>query len=189
MLYLYYREHVPNETGRGQFASASRTRPVRKEVAIDPFRRPQYSAGLTGGRPITGHARTRLMVLVSGNRLTAAADQTPVEWEEVDCPLCGGAHRRLLLEAPDRCPEGQGLRFAVVRCLECGLCYTNPRPSPRSIARFSPAGYRPHQLAARPAGVKWWRRYPGLPRWLIREQPPQDLPGAGRLLDFGCGGG
>src|SRR4051794_5777747 len=53
------------------------------EGALDPFRRPQYSAGLTGGRPITGQSRTRLMVLVSGNRLSAAADQTPVEWEEV----------------------------------------------------------------------------------------------------------
>src|SRR5262249_3503296 len=137
-----------------------------------------------------GHARTRVMVLVSGNWSSGStADESPVEWEEVDCPLCGGGHRRLLVEAPDHCPESKGLWFAVVRCLECGLCYTNPRPGPRSIGQFYPRGYRPHRPGPDSGSGKWWRRYPGLPRWLVRRQALQELPGAGRLLDFGCGSG
>src|SRR5262249_36333153 len=68
-------------------------------------------------------------------------------------------------------------------CPDCGLCFTNPRPTPASIGRFYPTAYRPH----------------GLPRQQRRRPPPRGRPGKerqtlpwvgeGRLLDFGCGGG
>jgi SAM-dependent methyltransferase len=107
----------------------------------------------------------------------------------VACPLCSGEHRRILVEAPDRCPDGKGLRFAIVRCLECGLCYTNPRPTSRCIGLFYPQNYKPHQPSEDRARGKWSRRYPGLPHWLMHDQRASELDGTGRLLDFGCGNG
>ncbi len=112
-----------------------------------------------------------------------------VEWEEAPCLLCRNRSCLPLVEAPDNTPGGRGLWFAVVQCQKCGLCFTNPRPSPASIVQFYPNDYRPHRL---PDGRRRKRR-----GWKLRIswQPPRAcrkrLPaqGQGRLLDFGCGGG
>jgi SAM-dependent methyltransferase len=110
-----------------------------------------------------------------------------VEWEEPDCLLCGGGRWTPLLEAQDNVPGGTGLWFAVVQCLECGLCFTNPRPSAESIGQFYPSAYRPH---LRRAGRKPWRLHLPSPwRSPRRERQALDWHGQGRLLDFGCGGG
>jgi SAM-dependent methyltransferase len=101
-----------------------------------------------------------------------------VEWQEADCPLCGGGRSSVLLEAPDLSPGSSGLWFAVVRCPDCGLCYTNPRPSPASIGQFYPDVYRPHRTPRGPSRRRGRKERQALP-W----------HGQGRLLDFGCGGG
>ena len=67
----------------------------------------------------------------------------------------------------------------MVKCADCGLCFTNPRPSPESIGQFYPHTYRPHQTCGlRRAKTREPRRY-GRLGW----------HGEGRLLDVGCGGG
>ncbi len=114
-----------------------------------------------------------------------------VAWDDTPCPLCGRRDEEMVLEADDANPgAGPVLRFAVVRCRQCGLTYTNPRPDEASIGRFYPADYRPHRRPRkmREANARtWWERRTG------RSSPERsgDLPwvGAGRLLDFGCGGG
>ncbi len=112
--------------------------------------------------------------------LRLAAPESPpsprVAWDDTPCPLCGQRDEELLLEAPDPNPSrGASLRFAVVRCRNCALTYTNPRPAEECIGRFYPADYRPHQRSEK------------------RHETPRErlLPwvGQGRLLDFGCGGG
>jgi 2-polyprenyl-3-methyl-5-hydroxy-6-metoxy-1,4-benzoquinol methylase len=123
--------------------------------------------------------------------LDAAEDATPgVAWEEVPCPLCGHPSGTPLLEAPDPLPA-KGLIFAVVRCVHCGLAYTNPRPTERTISRFYPADYRPHHRTGRGRPARrvspFLSRLLGRPCGERRGQLP--WPGAGRLLDFGCGGG
>lgn len=129
--------------------------------------------------------------------LVADPDPTPdrprtVAWEETPCPLCGLDEAALLLEAPDAVPAaGEGLWFAVVRCENCGLTYTNPRPTPETIGQFYPPDYRPHRRprkmddsrSARPL----WSRVFGRPCNERRGTLPWH--GHGRLLDFGCGGG
>lgn len=113
-----------------------------------------------------------------------------VEWEEPDCLLCGGSRSTPILEAPDRLPDSTGLWFAVVQCLDCGLCFTNPRPSAASIGQFYPASYRPHHLPDFGRENKSWR--PLLPSPWGRPRKWRrslDWHGQGRLLDFGCGGG
>lgn len=117
-----------------------------------------------------------------------------VDWEEVDCLLCGGNNWQPFTEAPDRLahPPGAdraGLWFLIVRCRDCGLCFTNPRPSANAIQQFYPSEYAPHHVTGTPKRARWWQRWP-----LVRNRMDylrRFLPtrGKARLLDFGCGGG
>ena len=61
---------------------------------------------------------------------------TGIVWDDPPCPLCSGERRTPVVEAPDRMPGGSGLRFAVVRCDECGLHFTSPRPNRATIGQF-----------------------------------------------------
>jgi SAM-dependent methyltransferase len=109
-----------------------------------------------------------------------------VEWEETPCLLCGGRTAETIVEAGDPLRgAAAGPAFRVVRCHECELCYTNPRPSPASIGRFYPDDYSPHQYRATAFAKKRWHP------WRRREPFPEMVPAplGGRLLDFGCGAG
>src|SRR5262245_53068318 len=68
-----------------------------------------------------------------------------ISWDEPACLLCGGDRRWPLVEAPDTSSGSRGLRFVVVQCQDCGLCYTSPRPDRWSIGQFYTADYRPHR--------------------------------------------
>jgi SAM-dependent methyltransferase len=112
-----------------------------------------------------------------------------VEWEECACLLCGSRNWSPLVEGPDAIPGGSGLWFVVVQCQDCGLCFTNPRPSASSIGQFYPAAYVCHSLPRVRRPRPWWKT---AFRWLRRSNKERrTLPpsGQGRLLDFGCGGG
>jgi 2-polyprenyl-3-methyl-5-hydroxy-6-metoxy-1,4-benzoquinol methylase len=114
------------------------------------------------------------------------------DWESTDCLLCGSSRRETIVEAEVGLPGnggGETMAVAVVRCGECGLCYTRPRPTRHAIARFYPEDYAPHRVrrVRRPSPFgACWRRTTGRRDW-ERDGPP--LRGGRRLLDFGCGGG
>jgi SAM-dependent methyltransferase len=112
-----------------------------------------------------------------------------VEWEESTCPLCDSGIWSLLLEAPDRLPaEGNGLWFAVVQCQNCGLCFTNPRPSRATIGQFYPESYRPHDKRPSPTAGLGRTLGRGRRRGDRHRRPLSGKEGS-RLLDFGCGSG
>jgi 2-polyprenyl-3-methyl-5-hydroxy-6-metoxy-1,4-benzoquinol methylase len=132
---------------------------------------------------------TPLMGFLPCEAATPVPEQRAVvEWEETACLLCGRHQSELLLEAPDTVPDGSGLWFAVVQCQDCGLCFTNPRPSRKMIAQFYPATYRPHQ---KPDARKCRPRFVAAGSWPRPRNERHALPwhGEGRLLDFGCGSG
>ena len=52
-----------------------------------------------------------------------------IEWEECPCLLCGSSKWTPLVEGTDRSGAATGKWFLVVQCQDCGLCFTNPRPS------------------------------------------------------------
>jgi 2-polyprenyl-3-methyl-5-hydroxy-6-metoxy-1,4-benzoquinol methylase len=119
---------------------------------------------------------------------TPASPPGPVvEWEETNCLLCNGRRWFTLLEAPDCTAGGSGLWFAVVQCQDCGLCFTNPRPTPASLEQFYPTEYRPHKLRPRTRDSSWRSRLLMLRG--LRQRDTIGWHGEGRLLDFGCGGG
>lgn len=109
------------------------------------------------------------MLLADQSRTNVPA----IAWQECPCPCCGSASFTPLMEANDALKSG--LRFLIVKCPHCDLCFTNPRPDPPSMHRFYPADYHCHRVkphAARADAME--RRLPDRP---------------GRLLDFGCGAG
>jgi 2-polyprenyl-3-methyl-5-hydroxy-6-metoxy-1,4-benzoquinol methylase len=116
-----------------------------------------------------------------------------VEWEETSCLLCGSRFWENLVEGADTAKGGTGLWFAVVQCQQCGLCFTNPRPTRAHIHRFYTEAYQPHRSPAqrKPAKPRLLSSKQRGLRWLRRRNERQSLPwqGEGRLLDFGCGGG
>jgi 2-polyprenyl-3-methyl-5-hydroxy-6-metoxy-1,4-benzoquinol methylase len=123
--------------------------------------------------------------------LSATPATAAVQWEQTSCPLCRSQRWSTLLEAPDF-EAAAATSYTVVRCRECGLCFTSPRPSPASMGQFYGAAYRPHRLAEPALGPTRGRRWFRLPVGLDRRRPEKgDLAPHGRcrLLDFGCGGG
>jgi len=141
---------------------------------------------------------------------------TSFHWqlEEAPCDWCGSREADVLVRGRDRA-HGLPGEFAVVRCHECGLARTHPRPTPDSLASAYPEAYPEHR-SGRPGG----RPPRGLRRWALvngRGYPlgrPWPAPlralaqplaalalagrrchvyvpyqGGGRMLDFGCGTG
>jgi SAM-dependent methyltransferase len=130
------------------------------------------------------------MSFLPRNLTAPKAESGPViEWEEVPCLLCGSQRWVPLIEAADNLAEGAGLWFAVVRCQDCGLCFTNPRPSLESISQFYPALYWPYRTPK--VRLDGHRRLRPLHRWCApwRERRILSRKAKGRLLDFGCGNG
>jgi 2-polyprenyl-3-methyl-5-hydroxy-6-metoxy-1,4-benzoquinol methylase len=144
------------------------------------------------------------MTLASINRRPATSvdtGSTIIALETTNCPLCGSNRASLVVAAVDRDAaatqpdeaRGSSPSFTVVRCRQCELCYTNPRPTPAAIGRFYNDSYAPHQtlpaaLKKSRHGSKLWRRITGKkqPNWERGEIEPV---GKCRLLDFGCGAG
>src|SRR2546423_1186499 len=110
-----------------------------------------------------------------------ATDTPTIAWEESPCLLCGNDILTPLLEAADVQRNGEGLRFLLVKCQHCGLCFTNPRPSRQSIKQFYSSDYPPHQRRPHKPKDRLWKSDP------MRKLLP--IQGKARLLDFGCGSG
>lgn len=140
----------------------------------------------------------------------------PVEWEEVACLLCGSSDYATLLEWRDL---ELAADLKVVRCRNCELTFTNPRPTPTTIGCFYPNDYSCYELRSA-VSPRWKARLRGrVQRIVLRAHfgyPPQPVSGLerlgsrlgrvwlrgggrrsewipyrgeGRLLDFGCGAG
>jgi SAM-dependent methyltransferase len=80
-----------------------------------------------------------------------------------------------------------GRLYTVVRCVHCGLAFTDPRPTATAMDAFYPDAY--HGVDGRSPGAAleaWYRRrqHREAVRWLRRRRPRRGL-----LLDVGCGGG
>ncbi len=141
----------------------------------------------------------------------------PIEMEYIPCPLCGGEDFQPVIESPDLLTKMGGV-FTVVRCIDCDLHFTNPRPTENSIGQFYPSDYSPWGGEVKSPTIRQRFRnsleqsvlrsefgYPskthpfwdGLKSklgrfWITRSAHRQNwIPwhAGGRLLDFGCGGG
>ncbi len=109
------------------------------------------------------------------------------QMESTSCPLCGGERRHVVLAAGDRLDQSARMEYTVVRCDECGLAFTDPRPTPEAIVAFYPESYggMDHDgWQARLEQAYRDRQQHEVLAWLAMLRP-----GRGRLLDAGCGSG
>jgi SAM-dependent methyltransferase len=146
---------------------------------------------------------------------SAGQPLVPVEMESVDCLLCGSGDHETIVITHDHLTRIGG-NFRIVRCRNCQLAFTNPRPTDRARGLFYPADYAPHlEPESNRAHLANWRRtlefaalrhrlgYPSRSpdRWTAlksvaaravfrrRRDRQHWIPfrSPGRLLDFGCG--
>lgn len=109
------------------------------------------------------------------------------EMEWVNCLLCGSDESRPL-HTQRHFPTQQPGRFTLVRCLQCGLVYLNPRPTVDAIGAYYPPTYESHAPLL-PEHLPWPQR------WLVqygfwkRCQPLLVGHSRGKVLDVGCGTG
>lgn len=115
-----------------------------------------------------------------------------IELEDIPCPLGCNAGDKIVLIGRDRIHNLPG-EYPVVKCLDCGLLRTNPRPTMKTIGYYYPEDYKPY-LDTRVHSVSG--QEPPLPDWkkqLLRffqwntERMPSLSPG--RLLEIGCASG
>ena len=133
---------------------------------------------------------------------------------EVDCDLCH-KHSTVNLYTSQDYLHGCPGQWPVVQCKDCGLSFTNPRPTPETLTEYYPQDYCPYQFKTekrfglRHRLQRWafhyhWN-YPPIKsnklgklfsypiwRWAKTNKRNYNLfpyQGDGRLLDFGCGNG
>jgi 2-polyprenyl-3-methyl-5-hydroxy-6-metoxy-1,4-benzoquinol methylase len=129
-------------------------------------------------------------VLTLPKRESSPLVEEPVPgWESPDCPLCGGRRQAVVLRAYDNAAPWSWQRYTVVRCLDCDLHFTSPRPTPERIGEFYPNWYEPHEPPAPGRPVPWRWHFTRWRGWPLNARRVLPWHGQGRLLDFGCGGG
>jgi 2-polyprenyl-3-methyl-5-hydroxy-6-metoxy-1,4-benzoquinol methylase len=121
--------------------------------------------------------------------LALAEREASPEWETPDCLLCGGRRQAVVVRAYDNAAPWSWQRFRVVRCLDCGLHLTNPRPSPERMAEYYPDWYEPHESPEPGRRLPWRPLIASWCGWPLEARRVLPWHGRGRLLDFGCGGG
>lgn len=140
----------------------------------------------------------------STNGGTVAAN----DLETTGCPLCGCERSQPYLKAADLLHHEPG-EFRVVRCVDCGHFYLDPRPTPESIGRYYPREYGPYRLCSnefhdpddltsqerRGRLNRFLRSIPGLRAavlWFIEsraEYIPEVTARERRALEVGCADG
>lgn len=99
--------------------------------------------------------------------------------EHINCNLCGSNNYKFLFSRRDTLYNNSENKFNIVKCLDCGLVYVNPRPNEESIQSFYPKEYyevdinREHLLMEKKKVLE--AKYDK-----VKHIKP------GRLLDIGC---
>jgi len=65
--------------------------------------------------------------------------------EFINCNLCGSNDTKVLYEVKGRLIGKEN--FNIVQCKQCGLVYTNPRPTVKEIEKYYPPNYSPFKFS------------------------------------------
>ena len=114
-----------------------------------------------------------------------------LEFEKINCPLCGCEKNELFLKTQDRFNLNGELEFKIVACSECTFIFLNPRPKSESISAFYESeNYQP--FLSIQSGLNFWDRiYLTVRSFTLtnKRRKISKLKRGGRLLDIGCGTG
>lgn len=121
-------------------------------------------------------------------------DLKSVVLERANCPNGCGAGDKLILVGHDRLHNLPG-EFSLVKCRNCGLMRTDPRPTPDTMGFYYPDNYGPYlgtqvrqQQATKSSGMK---KILGFLLKRFFNFHAQSLPSMtpGRMLEIGCASG
>jgi len=117
----------------------------------------------------------------------------------ITCNLCGADETVLLFKNMDRLHKFPGV-FNIVKCVNCGLIYINPRPI--NIADYYPSDYDPHTVSSNDfysrlytnLQLSYYKRSKSLldnVKTLFCKILYHPIPDEfkGKVLDIGCGSG
>jgi len=110
-----------------------------------------------------------------------------LEFEKINCPLCGCEKNELFLKTQDRFNLNGQLKFEIAACSECKFTFLNPRPKPESIsALYESEDYQP--FLSTQSGLNFWDRiYLTVRSFTLtnKRRKISKLKRGGRLLDIG----
>lgn len=111
--------------------------------------------------------------------------------ESVSCDFCKSGLNKIIRKTKDkRYPEISDFEFNILKCKNCNLAWTNPRPTQETIHEFYPPSYPPHGVLKKSKGIMI-----SIKKILLGGKDPDKLFGLewidkkGKVLDVGCGGG
>ena len=113
-----------------------------------------------------------------------------VTLEDCLCPLGCAPSDEDVVTGRDRL-QGLPGEFNVVRCRQCGLMRTNPRPTPETIGFYYPEDYAPYVITTvSPEQASQFRALKELAKKLLKPNVNAlpSLP-VGRMLEIGCASG
>ncbi len=114
-----------------------------------------------------------------------------LKFEKLSCPNgCSNSDRKIII-GKDTLHELEGT-FTIVRCNNCGLSRTSPRPDQKSVGYYYPDNYRPYSSATiMPSSKGIWKSIRTWVRNNVSGKTTDYLPAnsSGRLLEIGCSTG
>lgn len=107
--------------------------------------------------------------------------------ETVTCNICGSSSYRIVYQLSDWLLERPQVQSTLVKCLNCGLIYQNPRPTIEEMDQHYPPEYEPYNSNGN--SISWLQQKAvdyGLEK---RAHTVTAFKHCGVLLDIGCASG
>jgi 2-polyprenyl-3-methyl-5-hydroxy-6-metoxy-1,4-benzoquinol methylase len=105
--------------------------------------------------------------------------------EHIACPACGGKNHKLVFKSKDFRLKTSADIFSVVKCLDCGFLFLNPRPLRSEVIHAYTLDFHKSDETILYKFIK--------PCFSISEESNiralKEYKESGRLLDVGCGNG
>jgi len=106
---------------------------------------------------------------------------------KVLCTICNSDNYDVIARGPDFEYHYSKEDFRMVRCLDCGMIYLNPRPAPEELDKLYPPEYIPYNFNEHLGTIM------GKLRDFVQRKKIDALreyvPNGGLVVDIGCGGG
>lgn len=104
---------------------------------------------------------------------------------KINCPACDSAVDKLIFQAKDLRLRTSREMFNIVRCVNCGFIFLNPRPAKDEVINFYPSNF--NQEPPTLIHKIWSACVAPIENSIIRII--KNYKKSGKLLDIGCGNG
>ena len=72
---------------------------------------------------------------------TPGIKNSGISFENIKCPVCESQEDKFIFQAKDMRLKTSSEMFNIVRCLDCGFIFLNPRPAKDEVVNFYPANF------------------------------------------------